>query len=238
LPEASYLRALVQAYAMAVQDFDHDTRSFFRDQEDLRAFHAGLIALFLHRTLAREGDPDVLALKEPHLAPLFPSLHALVPDSRFILTARDPRDTVASMVDVGQRMRRQGHAHFFQQRDMKQLAGHVKSFYAPVLNATDTGFRQRVLIVRYEHLVRNEPATVEALRTFTGLALDREPAPEPLPTPADPGGQPRYLPWYTEQNGRALNDASVGRYPDVLSGDEIAAVETHCGDLMQALGYA
>jgi hypothetical protein len=235
LPEASYLRTLVQSYALALQDFEHDTRGFFRDRDDLRSFHSGLVYLFLHRTLAQHPDADVLVLKEPHLTQLFPALHALVPEARFVVSTRDPRDAIASMVAVGDRMRTHGQAHFFQQRDMQQLSNHLKSFYAPVLNTNDDDFRRRVRVVRYEALVRGDDETLQRLRQFTGLALDREPAAETIP--ANGAEQPRYRPWYTDQSDRALNNASVGRHTEVLTADETAAIEAHCGDLMRALGY-
>jgi len=237
LPEASYLRTLVQSYALALQDFEHDTCGFFRDSDDLRSFHSGIVHLFLHRTLAQHPGADVLALKEPHLTPLFPALYQLVAESCFVLSARDPRDTIASMVSVGTRMREQGQSHFFQQRDMQQLANHLKSFYAPVLNATDPALRERVLVVRYESLVRGEAETLQRLRAFTGLALTNEPVVEAVPDNGDKAGQPRYRPWYTGQSGKALNDASVGRHDEVLTAAEIAAIEAHCGDLRRALGY-
>jgi hypothetical protein len=236
LPEASYLRMLVQAYTAAREDLEHDTAGYFDDAEDLRTFHSGLVYLFLERTLARHPQAERLVLKEPHLTPHFPALHGLVPEARFVVSARDPRDTIASMLAVGERMQAAGQAHFFQQRDMTQLARYVKSFYAPLLNAADPALRGAVLIVRYEDVVRGNAETLAALRGFTGLELDRPAAAEAVPAQGD-ATRPRYRPWYTSQSGRPLNPESIGRHRDRLSTDETASIERECADLMQALGY-
>jgi len=239
LAEASYLRTLLQAYRQAKDDFQHDTRDYFSDLDDLRRFNAGLIYLFLNRTLARMSGRDVLVLKEPHMTALFGELFELIPDARFVVTMRDPRDIMASMIDVGERMQQQGQAHFFQRRDIEQLSNHIKSFYAPLLSSTDTRFRDRYLIIRYEDLITHTDDVRKRLRAFTGLALDfanvgiaaaersRGPTPQ----------QPRYRPWYTDNENAPLNASSIGRYAQVLTGTEIAAAERHCEDLLKLFQY-
>lgn len=237
--EASYLRTLLQAYRQARGDFQHDTRDYFTDHDDLRRFHAGLIYLFLNRTLARMQGSDVLVLKEPHMTMLFADLFELVPEARFVVTMRDPRDIMASMIDVGRRMQQQGQTHFFQLRDIEQLSNYIKSFYAPLLNSKDQAFRDRFLIIRYEDLINHTHDVRNRLRAFTGLALDFTDS-EMVATAKQRGAtsqQPRYRPWYTDNETAPLNASSIGRYSEVLDATEIAAAERHCEDLLTLFRY-
>src|SRR5204863_9372309 len=56
--------------------------------------------------LADRRGRQFLVEKTPHNVLVFSDLASLLPRARFVLVVRDPRDIVASMLDVGDRMRR------------------------------------------------------------------------------------------------------------------------------------
>lgn len=238
LAEASYLRMLVSTYQQAVQDFAHDTSSYFADREQFRNFHASLVNIFLNRTLNAHYPAKHLVLKEPHLTPLFPALYELVPNARFVLIFRDPRDTIASMLQVGDRMKQQGQQHFFQQRDMKQLSNYVKAFYSPVLNVKDKTFQESVGAVTYENLINSSDAVLDELRRFTGMELQFDRS--QLGSGDRPGEEslPRYQPWITPLYDKGLSDQSIGNYKNILDTEEIAVIEQEMADYMKKFGYA
>ena len=235
LAEASYLRMLMQAYVQAKVDFEHDTSSYFDDVEDLRQFHTGFVHAFLNRTLARCDGASTLILKEPHLTQLFPQLFELVPESRYVLIMRDPRDIMASMISVGERMAAQGQQHFFQQRDIAQLSNLIKSFYAPTLNNQDQTYRSRTLVIRYEDLIQNTADLRTTLAGFTGLDLNVDES--GIATPREDKDQPRYQPWYTDNSERDINASSIGRYKQVLTAQEIETAENTCSDIIELFHY-
>ncbi|MGM0563406.1 MAG: sulfotransferase family protein [Pseudomonadota bacterium] len=239
LAEASYFRALVQAYQLGLNDFEHDTQSYFDTPLAFRHFHSGLCYQFLNRTLASHPQASTLVLKEPHLTPLFPRVHELIPDARFVVIVRDPLDIIASMIGVGERMAEQGDQHFFQQRDIPALANHIKSFYAPVINHKQPAFQDRVMTVRYEDLASHPENLRDRLSRFTGLPLATD-----LRQPLNPEGvsdageaQKRYHPWLTELNDGAVSTQSVGRYRQVLSEEEQTQAREACADFNTLFGY-
>jgi len=237
LAEASYLRLLLQAYQQGKYDFEHDTGSYFVTPEDFRHFHAGLIYSFLQRTLAQYPSARTLVLKEPHLTQLFIELAELVPDSKLILIMRDPRDILASMIDVGLRMKKLGQSHFFQQRNIEQLSQHIKSFYAPTLNNTDPTFKARYLVIRYEDLIQHSADIKQRISAFSGLALDFDETDGIGDDPDIENDQPRYQPWITKNNDQPINDSSIGRYTQVLSDQEIDQANVFCKDLIELFQY-
>jgi hypothetical protein len=236
LAEASYLRMLVQAYQQGLLDFEHDTSSYFVNQDDFKHFNAGLIYSFLNRSLAQFPDAGCIVLKEPHLTQLFPELAALVPEARFVMTMRDPRDVMASMIDVGARMQQQGQTHFFQNRDIEYLSNYIKSFYAPGLNSQDKGFRSRLLTIRYEDLIQNTADVKARLAQFTGLAMDFANS-DNLNGDVSVEDKPRYQAWLTVNNEKDINASSIGRYKTVLTAAEIKLANRHCADIIELFQY-
>ncbi len=244
LQEAKYLRHLVGAYRFGKAQFDIETRDYFRDAEDYLAFNRKLIRGFLDHVLALFPGRRHLVLREPHLTMLFPELAELLPRAKFICVIRDPRDVIASMIEVGRKLQAQGQtkdvmARLFTGRNMDDLCRHVQSFYEPVVRARASALKDRVLFVRYEDLVQAPRQQLDVLRRFTGLKLvDVDPDAEPDTGRVDHGSGSRYQrAWKTEKDGKAISDDSVGRHADVLQPEEIAAIEKHCGRLMTQFKY-
>jgi protein-tyrosine sulfotransferase len=241
LTEAVYLRNLVEVYRRAKSDF-YTTSYYFDDVDEFRQFHARLVDLFLERTAARFPGIDTLVLKDPDLTRLFPDLFELVPTSKFVIIFRDPRDVIASMITVGEKLAEQNVESMFQRRDMRQLVNHYLSFYTPVVNNRNNSFRERAMVVRYEDLVgeRNEEV-IEGLKEFTGLKFDfgaTEDLDDAVRQKLDElRSTDRFKPWLTALTGRGVSSDSVGRHEEILSEDEIRRVEKYCGPFMQAFNY-
>jgi len=245
IAEASYLRDLVSAYKNALLDFNHDTASYFDNPDDLRQFHGSIVNLFLNRTLKRFSGASTLVLKEPHLTQFFPELFDLVPHARFIISVRDPRDIIASMLQVGERMQAGGQQHFFQQRNITLLCQQVLSFYAPSLNNQNAAFRKNILLIRYEDFIQQTESVKKQMVLFTGLELDFSSDTNPNQSmqsgvikvdPAHPD-QKRYQPWITANNSREINDSSIGNYKQVLSAVEIETINQQMQVYMKMFNY-
>ena len=239
--EASYVRNLVSLYCDSKRQLSANLADYFDSLQDVRDFHAALLFAFLQRTASRFGNCGNLVLKEPALTIFFPDLAELLTDARFLMIVRDPRDAIASMIRVGQKQESLGQRYIFASRDIPKLCQHYRSFYAPVFNSPNQQFRDRILVVRYEDLVRRPDEIVKSLRVFTGLALDRfDPTSELDYGRVDVqsmANQPVYQPWTTELSGRPISDAGVGRRRDVLTEEEIRQVELCCKDFFESFNY-
>jgi len=242
--EAKYFRQLVQAYVFGKRQFSAETRDYFTDVEELRAFHAGLLQGFLARTLARFAGAQHLVLKEPHLTMLFPEVGELLPAARFVCVVRDPRDVIASMVVVGRKLAAQGNAddpmgRMFVKRDMGALSRHYLSFYVPALRSASPGFMERCLFLRYEDLVQKPEEALARVAEFTGLNLSG------LDAAADPGtGQVDFeavnayrKAWVTKLYGKKADASRIGAFRKILKPAEIAGIVQNCRGLMTRFNY-
>ncbi len=238
LRDATYLRGLVTLYEAAVEDLANDTGYYFDDVGDLQSFHAGLVKTFLERQLSRFPGAEHLVLKDPPLTRLFPQLFELVPTARFVLIVRDPRDAIASMITVGEKMKAAGQRHLFQDRNPLQLSEYLKGHYRPCFHSPDAAFRKRTLLVKYEDVVHRPELVMSRLSAFTGLAFEFDPA-----SPPDTGAvdyskvEEKHRCWHTDRFGKAVDASSVGRYQKILTSGEAEEIARRCHDFMERFGY-
>jgi len=239
--EATYIRPLIELYQKTLQSYNSELphlRHYFSDDADIRDFHATQLIAFLTRTQQRLGGSN-LVLKEPQLTVLFPILFDLVPSAKFILIVRDPRDCIASMLTVGQKMMRENMEHFYQNRDMQALCNHYKSFYMPTLNSKNMDFKKQVIAVRYEDVIQETTEVKQQLSRFTGIPLVDIDGKNNFDTGKTDfqALTDRNKTWITDLYGQNVNDRSIGAYVNVLTKTEIASIEDMCGDAMTIFNY-
>lgn len=241
--EATYLRKLLAAYQWARPRLDYKAGPFFSDAQDLDGFHRELVQGLLERLRRRSGHPRVLVLKEPHLTGFFPALARLLDSARFLCMVRDPRDAIASMVQVGRRMPADTSEtmirELFNSGDMVRLGNFFLNMYGAVLGPRSGMPKDRLLWVRYEDLVKDTDQVLAALRRFTGLGLENLHTDLPMDTGEldfrEPHAQAR--PWVTGHFGQAIASSRVGCYGDTLSPDQVRTVEARCQVFMQLFRY-
>jgi hypothetical protein len=237
--EATYFRGMVQACQQGKATLDRQAAHYFADWNEHCRFNASWVGAFLKMTLERYAPAKHLVLKEPHLTILFPEISELVLDSRFLVIVRDPRDVIASMLAVGERLAQQGLASDFNKRDVAELVNVYKSFYAPCMNCRAEDFQRRVLLLRYEQLVTEPLVVIDKLREFTDLKLEgvdpsRQWDLSLMETSKVESSQDA---WATHLFGSGLSPESVGRYRHVLSAEEIRTIEREGADAFKLFGY-
>lgn len=241
LYEASFLRQLVSCYTEPRNNFNKNYSSYFQDKQALRRFCAGVVHAFLENVQAHLGNVEHLILKEPHLTMYWPYLYELVPEAKFLMMVRDPRDAIASMVSVGERQKAMGQKYMFANRDIPVMCDHFLGFYKPAFGVKTEAFRNQLAVVHYEELVGDPEQTMRDIANFTGLPFDQ------IDTTANPetgqvtnahiSSDAGYSAWATEVSGKKLSKGRVGNFASVLTESEIAQVEESCSDFFEWFGY-
>lgn len=239
LREAHYLREMVQAYRQGKQFCNTlEGGQYFRDLDELRRFSSTWVDAFLDQLKARYSPATNLVVKSFLMSVMFPAVFELLPEARFLISVRDPRDIACSQIDVGEKQRRQGQNVRFP-RDVVRLSRENRHYYLPSMSFQHPDFQRQVLFVRYEDLVSDPDRQVERIRTFTGLALEDYDS-----SRFWAGGGRDFArdhaagdPYINELYGKGMSPARVGRYQTMLTPDEIRSIETECAPLFSAFGY-
>lgn len=161
-PEVSFLRPLVMAYRSGKIAWTEHTHAFFQDHEAFRRHMRKTLDVSIDHLWRLLDSPEVLAMKDPMMTPMFRDLHELFAgDFRFVTVCRHPYAVVRSRQAVHDRT---GQGRPFGLQDVANVAQEYVNFYQSVLG---TNFGGRHYMFRYEDL--NEPRIRQGLMDFVGV---------------------------------------------------------------------
>ena len=233
--KAHLLTQLVGAYRWGRVNFESFGVSLFGKIEAYRSFYRRTVADFARDVSTRISPGGALVLKNPELSFVLLDVADLFPEAVLIATVRDPRDQVASELQVAERRQTAGLPdHHFGTRNVVELSNRYVSYCREIIELRSQQ-PDRINIVRYEDLIQHPNEALVDLRTATGLDLPFHPA-KPWTRVSPLAGLhegPDHSPLY----GLPIDARSVGRFNRDLRGKEAAAVEKVCADLMSEFGY-
>lgn len=228
--ECTYLNALLKAYAIGKQNFEHQTQDYFASRQDFRQKNRQIL-LTLFAEWQQHHAAQHLVLKHPQMSSQIPNLFELVPEAKFIIILRDLRDIAASMVEVGKRMENKGGKHAFNSDNLATLARKIQMVYQPILKygEQNIAFRQACRFISYEALVQSPETQIQAICTFAGMEQHEF---KPGQTYAsrsqsvsDAETQKQLSVWGTDLSKQPVSTSSIGRYRKVFNPEEIDILE-------------
>lgn len=188
----------------------------------------------------REGA-RYLSEKTPENVLVFEELAELFAQSRFVLVLRDPRATVASMLEVARRARERGVRPAAFTATLRAATDHTHRCVETGLRAADA-LPGRIAVVAYERLVADVEGHTRRLCDFLGLDW--------TPAMLDPSKQPHLGQdaitgnsnevWYDAKSyARRPEAARVDKWREQLSTREQETIARAFADLPQldAFGY-
>lgn len=238
---AHFLPALVNTYRKGKESFDaRELQCYFSDQDEVRNLCRRYVLEFLEHVRSRYGSAEHVVIKSVWMTPLLPDLYELVPEARFVISMRDPRDTIASMIEVGEKTEQNTSNNPFP-RDIARLARRFMSAYGPAMNRAkeDANFKARIGIIKYEDLITQPEREIERLAHMTTLTFSEF-------DPSNFWGQVgrdydadrrNNHPWVTALHGKGFSNSHIGRYHEDLTEEEVAVIEIVCADAFNLFGY-
>ena len=216
-------------------------RPFFPDRDALRDYHRHLMDEFASHCFDLFAPATSLVLKSPEISVYFAEALELMPDARFVVMTRDPRDQVASEWRIRERAVAAGDASSIERlivrcRPFMFVAQPYVRYYEPVLAAA-AEHSERVMFVRFEDLVQQPGPTVDRLAQFTGFDLSAYEATAKWPRLADSywayGSSHEDTPAY----GEAIQPERAGAHTEVMSSREARRVARFTAAVATRLGY-
>lgn len=176
-----------------------------------REFFCTLLAAFA----ATHGKPR-WGEKTPQHTAFAPTLCVWYPDCALIHLVRDPRDVVASLLQMPWGRR--------------SVTANARAWHDCVRAARTCAKLPNYLQVRYEDLVQNPPATLERICAFIGEAFD----PAMLSVRSDPSTA---APWWFDRARESVTTERIELWRQHLTEEQTAAVEGVAGPLLVECGY-
>jgi len=238
--EAKYVTLLANLHRYEQEMLESHLSHYFDDPGELKNFHAEQMQRFLQHTLKHFHPAAHLVLKNPEMTAMFPEICELVKDAKFIVSVRDPRDTIASMLAVTRRQTELGQVSNLTQMagDLKKYAAHFNWYYAPLFSSGNSDLREKLLIVKYEDLVADTEATVNAMAEFTGLPLQDFDAAQPWRTLVEFSEEKLTAgTFYSKLLGKPLSKDSIGNHARAFTKEDIQIIEQACRPFMETFRY-
>ncbi len=233
--ECHHLTSHIRIYAEWRNKNERALTDYFADFEELRDFTQAQLSSLLEMIHRQQHAPQNLVLKHPELTPLFPVVSELLPEAKFVIIVRDPRDAIASMLVVAEKQRQLGRSGNIvdANRDMRKLVRIFLSFYRStqeLINKTPN----KVKLVKYEELVVNPHNLLSSMAAFTGLDFSEfdEKADWVYTRPRN-----RNKSFDTDIRGKSITNNSIGNYKSALSSKEIEQIGKYASGYMKAFGY-
>jgi len=148
--ECQFLTALI-GFVVAWRERFEWLEDFYGTPEGYETYARATVDAFLRASFETQRPARTIVLKNPELTVHFPRLADWYDKAKFLIIVRDPRDTIASILDVAQRHGDAGVASQIARigRDMAKLSHFYKAHYFEALQSPKC--KDRVLIVRYEN---------------------------------------------------------------------------------------
>lgn len=228
--ECDYFTSLVQPFIVGRNRFDLHTNCYFASMEDFERYHANIMRDVLADMWCFLGRPAKLVLKDPGMTRYANIILKLLPESRMLISVREPKDVIASRVSI--EMRRQGSADLgvIGADFIDTICREYNAVHEYVLALDDVSLR-RVKIVRYEQLV--ECKELSGLSNFIGVNdIDVE---QLWKRSIKMGERKSHGEWMSPLYGKKMSSESVGRYSTVLSTEQMARIDAACGETYRKL---
>jgi len=236
-PEAQIVTRLIEAYRWGRRNYDDFVAGLVGELTTYTAFYADAAQRLVLTIRSQLGNVATLVLKNPEFARILADVAILIPDARVVVTVRDPRDQVASEIEVGMRRKAAGGAApLAERRDVDRMTAFYVDYYTDVLEVA-AARPDDVHFVRYEDLVLDTATTVARLRRFTGLSLPFDPT-APWPRVSDHLAEAAGSPSFSDLYGGPVSDRSIGRHLRDLSASEARRVAARSADFSDRFGYA
>ncbi len=223
--ECMYLRDQLNLYANWIIREERSLTDYFDGHDGLKAYTKSMIHDLVSMSHQQQLKPEHLILKSPEITMNFHLLMDLMPEAKYVVAVRDPKDIVASMIEVARKQTENSRQSNMTNagRDMQKLSAIFQYYYHNLVKSREQ-HKGRVYFVQYEQLVSDYVTVVPRLSAFTGLDLSNY----------DPEAEWKYTRprssnemFDTEARGKRITKSNIGNYKNILSSQEASAVEKH-----------
>lgn len=216
---------------------------YFSSRDHLLAATSQFVRERLTDAWLSSGKPACLVVRTVEISPMLPLVATLLPEARFAVSVREPKDVIASILKVGEKQLKLGRDTPATRRDVSRLAKTYNRSYLAAFRAQlrDEQLRDRIVFVRYEEAAANPQKALEAVwRRFgltpgTGVLANDSPV---RPSIKEILVHRIWRSYRTDLSEAPVSTISVGSHKKTLKTSEIWTVDWRCRALRRIFGYS
>jgi protein-tyrosine sulfotransferase len=245
ISESWFLSDIMRMYRWNLTRYDVRHADQFGSVRNFRDLIWMNVRHYLSMVSAKYNDPEILVLKHPELTYYFHELSQRFHNFRFVVIVRDPRDVIASVMEVAQRHHNNRIASpQTELTDMKQHCDNYLGYYTDVLHHIDD-FGGRLLFVKYEDFMAQPEQSLQRISQFAGPRYDVSRAIDFLPEHASAPNfnknerekDPFSGAFWSDAYTQPINTSRIGRYKEVMNAQQIEEVERRLDLFGNRFGY-
>ncbi|MES2013577.1 MAG: sulfotransferase [Pseudomonadota bacterium] len=233
ISESWFLSDIMRLYRWNLTRYDVRHADQFGNVRNFRELIWLNIRQYLSMVSIKHNDPELLILKHPELTYYFHELSQQFNNFRFIVIVRDPRDVIASIIEVGERHKKNQISS--PQTELVNIKAHCDSYisyYSDVLRNLGN-YGNRLLIIKYEDFVNDPNNELQRISQFTGARYDANRAVDFLPEHAsalnfnkdEREKDPFSGAFWSDAYTKPISADRIGRHKKILSAEQIEEIE-------------
>ncbi len=245
ISESWFLFDLFSMHSRNMKSYETRNEDQFGDRAKFDELVQLNLSYYLDMVSSRYEDPEVLILKHPDLTRYFPTVKRVMPEAKFLVIMRDPRDAIGSMKEVNARLRathtRSRTTSF---ATMAEYCNFYARYYTDVFDNRSV-FGNDLMVLRYEDIVTDPARCFREIGAFCGAIYDHEEVTKFNPQHAKSKilsreqrlRNPHSSAYWSEMYTQDLSTDSIGKHKAILSETETRDIETMLGGLGKMFNY-
>lgn len=234
VPEAQILTRLLDAFQWGDNEFERMVGAYFGSSESFMSYQKETVTGFIRAARATLNAPKFLILKNPELSLHAEKLTHLLPAARFLVLARDPRDQIASEIEVSKRQVAQKLRG--QMPSIQTLCADYHRYYTAIEQARSKK-TSAFLTIRFEDLASHTQATLQRIENFLKIDLSTYSPDAAWQNTSVTWDKMKTRPSWSQYYGKPLSNDPVGSFVEKLASAQIEEIESCLSNWMNTFGY-
>ena len=241
--ECFWISYQLNTFDKLYKKFNNRLGDYFKDEEEYENYTKKILEEFILKD-SSSNETNRPVYKNPELTFNIPILAKWFAKSDIVVSIRDPRDTICSFIEIGERHKKNNIASRLSQigRNMDLLCKHYWVYYNDFFK-NFSYFKKRCLMVKYEDIVNKDKKAINYLSEGLSIKLDlsfddiekskiknslayQENLREPFSSA-----------FWTDQYLEKINTKKIGVFNEKLSKQEILLIEKTFTDFNKVFKY-
>ena len=212
---------------------------YFDSINDTKSYFKNCLEIFFEK-ISKKYQVNNLILKSITLTKNINLLNYIYPEINYIMTIRDPRDIIVSMIKVGKNQEKLNMKNQFQ-RNIELLCKKINNFYWLYLEKNQTKFlNEKIYLIKYEDFIIKPSKMLNQIKQKFSLDIVYNNNLNIWSRSSNIYKENSKIidnPYKSNLWNKPLNKSRIGIYKAKLNNNEINQINSFCKDIIEIFNY-